>query len=954
MFATESKSWLGTLLPQHRGYRRTVLGGDLDQRAGLILAARALEHQIGPHQRGDYLLEDDSLGDVIGSFLWPTAGRPIPAWRFGAWPILRTEADDETSRPAPLGAQLQTANRRGRTVVGQGPKGAESWLPVLNDDYDEDERFRKLEIAKPKISVSVALNPGSRTSRFGEDEINAWPRFPLGWHGIGMAGDEENEQNDVIGSVDPRMVAVNTEADEDSGSRIVDLRSDDSVNAKRMARLHQAFRVLEGPVRIGDDDGSQAPKYDGKVPVGALTWNIHRSGGADRLLGGLLYGKATGSSEGVVATLARSWGGPFDPGRAGDIHDIGSIGDDTRINQGGISGDALYRFGPSGDLDAPQKHDGVFSPGVGGIPAGASALDVSSGGLAPVSYVFDPAETHSDFLGRQHPGRHRWFCAVPDEESTPDITITGGDVTGGGPPEEPEPPPEGPIPPVAPPLPGGGDGPIFTGPGRRRVPPDRGRRGPIKFPPGTTTLPDPFGGGLEGDPGVPGPDGRLPEPRSGPEQGGGLSGAEDIGKYSRKNPCTLPINVLRRAKAAGAKLHPEDEKKLKKIDGLYRSVPDFEGAPGHGEGHETFIDTARARGLSQLFFRASPQGSGEPNYCQWTGNGTGHGAKPPSQVARNWRKAVSPVVVRFEAWGKQGNTVGSFEYTDQPRGDTSQTRYQGVGTSTGGIGIFPPETSLSDVVADSRRTDESSTYLLLSENVALNIGGDVDTATGETKNGWVLRKDTSTDALRIIRGHGGAPADARTVLRLDAADNVLFDFGVSASAAADAGSNTGVIAIADHGGAEPSSTPSDGINLWVEGTDMKIKTDDGTDWVLNAATDLHRPKYAGTALETTDFALIASGWGTGASVSSVDGTDAAFRVQITAGSSPTASPSLTLTYKDGAFGTAPFAIVQRTGGNDTSLSVLVATTTTTVLTVTMSGTPTNGNTTILTGHLFDC
>ncbi len=69
----------------------------------------------------------------------------------------------------------------------------------------------------------------------------------------------------------------------------------------------------------------------------------------------------------------------------------------------------------------------------------------------------------------------------------------------------------------------------------------------------------------------------------------------------------------------------------------------------------------------------------------------------------------------------------------------------------------------------------------------------------------------------------------------------------------------------------------------------------------------------GTTLLTSDFIL--TGWGSGAVVSVVHGSDMAHRLTITAGTSPSSTPDLELVFKDGPWVAAPVIIAQMVGGS---------------------------------------
>lgn len=96
----------------------------------------------------------------------------------------------------------------------------------------------------------------------------------------------------------------------------------------------------------------------------------------------------------------------------------------------------------------------------------------------------------------------------------------------------------------------------------------------------------------------------------------------------------------------------------------------------------------------------------------------------------------------------------------------------------------------------------------------------------------------------------------------------------------------------------------------------------------------------GTAVITGDFALSA-GWGTTASVSAIQTGSRDTRGRITVTSSGTgqaANPTIVLTFHDGAYTSAPFAVVCRSGGSQRSVPVEVTTTSTT-MTISFIGTP---------------
>jgi hypothetical protein len=113
---------------------------------------------------------------------------------------------------------------------------------------------------------------------------------------------------------------------------------------------------------------------------------------------------------------------------------------------------------------------------------------------------------------------------------------------------------------------------------------------------------------------------------------------------------------------------------------------------------------------------------------------------------------------------------------------------------------------------------------------------------------------------------------------------------------------------------------------------------------VNGTTDSYRYKATGgTPLVAGDIALSA-GWGTTASVSAISGTDQRHRFTITsAGTGQGANPTATLTFKDGTWTAAPFAVCSRNGGDQASV-LPTWTTTATTLIITFPGTPTAAQT----------
>jgi hypothetical protein len=104
--------------------------------------------------------------------------------------------------------------------------------------------------------------------------------------------------------------------------------------------------------------------------------------------------------------------------------------------------------------------------------------------------------------------------------------------------------------------------------------------------------------------------------------------------------------------------------------------------------------------------------------------------------------------------------------------------------------------------------------------------------------------------------------------------------------------------------------------LWVRNdapTTLVYTDDTGSDFPLAGASFSRR---GGTALVAGDFALSA-GWGSTASVSAITGTDSRFLIEVTsAGTGQAVNPTITLTYADGAWPSAPFPQITDNGSVD--------------------------------------
>ena len=107
---------------------------------------------------------------------------------------------------------------------------------------------------------------------------------------------------------------------------------------------------------------------------------------------------------------------------------------------------------------------------------------------------------------------------------------------------------------------------------------------------------------------------------------------------------------------------------------------------------------------------------------------------------------------------------------------------------------------------------------------------------------------------------------------------------------------------------------------------------------------VRRLASAGSSLIVGDIAIV--GWGAGASVQAVGGTDSTARIQVVAGTAPSALPTIAWTWKDGTWTTAPTVLAQVVGGSG-ALQLLYVSANATTITITYNGTPVDTKTYVI-------
>jgi hypothetical protein len=150
-----------------------------------------------------------------------------------------------------------------------------------------------------------------------------------------------------------------------------------------------------------------------------------------------------------------------------------------------------------------------------------------------------------------------------------------------------------------------------------------------------------------------------------------------------------------------------------------------------------------------------------------------------------------------------------------------------------------------------------------------------------------------------------------------------------------------------------TNTTAVSISGWTGGN---LPSVDGTDSIYTRAGFYTQPQHAtllladqGAAQTNSNIAL--SGWGSGAAVSASSGYAQRMRFTVTAGTTPSANPTITTTFP-ASFPSAPLCMAQQTGGTGTlePLTTSSAETTSTAA-FQWNGTPTSTSTYIVT---VDC
>ena len=377
-----------------------------------------------------------TVGDVLGGTFYEQEKdkRPVGAWSFAMPSILM-----EASPPgAPVGPPPSTGRGGGGGAGAGGPLfRMGKVLPIADQDYVDDDRFKEIEAAIQEQCTGL----------------------PKGIPGIVLSTTNEREQETLFLPTYQPLIAANKDGDPALSSYVYDLTDKDELDHDYKAQLHTMMRVVKWTTAAGD---------------GSLAWQLCPSGldfkygnglvidseGTFPSLQGTLPGLVPSAPprppapDYVVALATQNQSGPFDTGTAGDQHLVALTAEGWPVNSLHISAKAYF-------LDSVGDGPLAFEP------KGYEPNIPPSKFLSETHLRWDAAPSH-DFLGGSASGKWRWQTEVPFYVPEDDIykppppegkpppvgegpADTGRPETGGGPQ-----PPSGtstPVPPVGTPVP---------------------------------------------------------------------------------------------------------------------------------------------------------------------------------------------------------------------------------------------------------------------------------------------------------------------------------------------------------------------------------------------------------------------------------------------------------------------------------------------------------------------
>ena len=730
-------------------------------------------------------VEEDSLGDVSGGFLWGAPERG-PAWSF-AWPAVSIgspRAPDVFVNP----------NKSIDKTFLKRPFDKVLARPVFDKNYTPDERFDEKEIQLP---IGTGRLPGKIA-------------------GVVLAGLKETSQEELFLPTDKPLIAVNRGGEPDMASLVFDLNANNEIDFGRYARLHSAFHV----VRLSLPSSGRTILINSPLGNG-VAWQLAQAGkdGVDG--GGLVIDeskngiatptepqkekettpsststqerKGTGTQErqtnntGGPTTIERfrpkgyaiayasdRYGGPLVVGNKNDQHKLRDSLDGEAINSLHLSTNALF-YGGVGDAPLEFQSGRYIEPEQRPFQS-------------RVHLRLDPERSHSWVKG-QRSGLWRWL-SESTIYTTPIIQI---------PPED---PPEGGNP---------GDDVIVVHPGDPRA-------GGIGGKPGNGPGP--------GEPQIP-PQGKTVESLhigqffpfpiplvlpagTPPAQDGGSTGTVDTKKNFRRseaNPPKAQGTGTQEKVGTGAPV-VNDPGPIQRIFNKRQALLPVDQA----ESPRQFATTTLEHAFSTLLFRSQ-------RYDARTDlrNNLNPSAEAIKDLDQN-----GPVVARLEPFGFQRGPLDRVYTTAPGRG-----RYPG-GTGPGGFALLPPEYGMESII---KQRGLPANY---SRPVFALFAADLAFAVPDLKygviSGWKVALDLASGDLEFSQVDGFGAPEVEKTLRINGNADVTGKLTVG-----------GII---DPTGeyftpqaARPTELTSLGNGLWVNtATPKKIFFYDGTTDVDLGAT----------------------------------------------------------------------------------------------------------------------
>lgn len=269
-----------------------------------------------------------SAGDWPGWRWWLPDDRDCGGWSPAL--IARVTSSQGTNKDA-----------RGNTVTGGGV--VETGVrPVRDAEYAADDAFKE-----------------------GMQTLPDWLPLPAkGVVVLGAAGTREDRQEDILGWLDPRLIAANRSPQDAMGSMICDLDPEDTISESRVARLQTLGRVAHVPdlgKNIGNEEGWVAAWQHGLTGQGRQVGLGAIYGRLDRVLGstaGSTVQTARGGATHGVALMARDAWGPIHCGHQNDKHKFETNEDGEPVNSAHL--DALRHFWYlDQERDGPQEFDNL-------------------------------------------------------------------------------------------------------------------------------------------------------------------------------------------------------------------------------------------------------------------------------------------------------------------------------------------------------------------------------------------------------------------------------------------------------------------------------------------------------------------------------------------------------------------------------------------------------------------